>query len=77
MNQVSDDEFATETEKQFPEKGLNTNKKLKNYDCWDDEFTPEYWLNKYKDQPPPHATCPTYVDNHYVWVDVEILGYNP
>ena len=30
--------------KQFAESGLNSNKLLKNYDCWDDDLTPEEWI---------------------------------
>ena len=35
------DENISDTEKNFPEKGLNTNKRLKLYDCWDEETKPE------------------------------------
>lgn len=36
---LSDGEL-TDTEKNFNDKGLNTNKQLKNYDCWDDDLKP-------------------------------------
>ncbi len=32
---------AKDKEKEFPEKGLNTNKNLKKYDCWEEEITPQ------------------------------------
>lgn len=40
MMSNEDDLINTDTYKEFPDKGLNTNKRLKDYDCWEEEFTP-------------------------------------
>lgn len=40
--------------------GLNSNKNLKNYDCWDEEKKPVEWVDKYKELEGAHAQCPIY-----------------
>jgi hypothetical protein len=35
------EDHLTDTEKDFKDKGLNTNKKIKSYDCYDETTTPE------------------------------------
>jgi hypothetical protein len=40
LNKSDDEEELTETIKNFPNKGLNTNKRLKDYDCYEEEVTP-------------------------------------
>ena len=37
-----------------------TNKKLKEYDCWDEDRTPLEWLEICKKSNPPHAKCPLF-----------------
>jgi hypothetical protein len=32
--------YFTETEKNFQDKGLNTNKRLRKYDCWEENVKP-------------------------------------
>lgn len=61
----SDDEQLTDTEINFPSKGFNTNKRLKNYDCWDEEVKPQDWVNKYKSDPDYHGQCPVFKNNQY------------
>ncbi|EGR32288.1 hypothetical protein IMG5_089580 [Ichthyophthirius multifiliis] len=35
---------------------------LKIYDCWEDDQTPEYWFNFYKNKKGPHGICPQYIN---------------
>lgn len=61
----------------FASGGLNTNKNLKSYDCWDEDKTPQEWLAECKHRNPPHAKCPMYnLDKKYVWSSVEILDWD-
>lgn len=63
MPKVMDNSRVTDTDKFFSQKGLNTNKRLKQYDCWGEEISPHFWVEKYKGQELPHASCPIFVDN--------------
>ncbi|KAL4494234.1 hypothetical protein ABPG73_018753, partial [Tetrahymena malaccensis] len=66
-----------DTGKDFADKGLNTNKNLRNYDCWDEETTPQQWLEKFKKNPQgPHGKCPIYLNKQYEWTDVQVLDYD-
>lgn len=40
----SEDEIIEDSGKDFANKGLNTTKNIKNYDCWDEEITPAEWI---------------------------------
>ncbi|CAD8115295.1 unnamed protein product [Paramecium sonneborni] len=56
--------------------GRMTNKKLKEYDCWDEERTPQEWVEICKKSNPPHAKCPMFDQtDKYIWTDVEVLGF--
>ena len=35
-------------------------KNLKDYDCWENDLTPEKWVEKYANTPPPHGKAPIY-----------------
>ena len=35
-------------------------KNLKDYDCWEGDLTPEQWVEKYSNLPPPHGKAPIY-----------------
>lgn len=60
----------------FLEYGLLSTKSLKNYDVWDEMISPEEWIEKCKNSPPPHAKSPVYVDKKYTWVPVEVLSFD-
>jgi hypothetical protein len=57
---------------------LNTNgkakegasKNLKNYDCWEEDLSPQEWIQKYMNTPPPHGKAPIYSKGEYVWTDI-------
>lgn len=51
-------------------------KNLKDYDCWDNDFTPMEWANKYVGTPPPHGKAPIYSKGEYVWTDIELINYD-
>jgi hypothetical protein len=51
-------------------------KNLKDYDCWENDFTPEEWARKYIGTPPPHGKAPIYSKGEYVWADIELLNYD-
>lgn len=62
-NKSDDDELLAEIDKSFHQNGLSTNKKLKNYDCWDETIQPAQWVEKYKNDPDHHALCPIFQNN--------------
>lgn len=39
-------------------------------------MTPQDWLKKYQNVPPPHGKAPIYQGGEYVWVDIELLNYD-
>lgn len=51
-------------------------KNLKDYDCWDNDRTPEEWSNLYIGTPPPHGKAPIYSKGEYVWTDIELINYD-
>jgi hypothetical protein len=63
---------------------LNTNNKvkegasknLKDYDCWDSDLTPQEWIKKYINTPPPHGKAPIYSKGEYIWTDIELINYD-
>lgn len=64
-----------EAKSAFAQGGLNTNKQLKNYDCWEEDKSPEEWVAECRRREPPHAKCPIY-SRQYVWTHVEVLGWD-
>lgn len=65
---------ATTTNQDFFEKyDLQGTKSLGKYDCWDDDLTPEEWVNKCNENPEvTHARCPFYENEKYVWLSVKV-----
>ena len=51
-------------------------KNLKDYDCWENDLTPEQWSEKYVGTPPPHAKAPIYSKGEYIWTDVELINFD-
>lgn len=51
-------------------------KNLKDYDCWDNDLTPNEWSSKYVGTPPPHGKAPIYSKGEYVWTDIELINYD-
>lgn len=45
-------------------------KNLKDYDCWENDLSPEDWVEKYANTPPPHGKAPIYSGGQYIWVDI-------
>ena len=52
-------------------------KNLKDYDCWENDLTPEEWATKYIGTPPPHGKAPIYSKGEYIWTDIELINYDP
>ena len=50
---------------------------MKDYDCWENDMTPEEWAQKYVGTPPPHGKAPIYSKGEYVWTDIELINYDP
>ncbi|CAK93776.1 unnamed protein product (macronuclear) [Paramecium tetraurelia] len=77
--QMYDDDSQPEDipkNKNFSYGGRMANKKLKDYDCWDEDKTPEQWIELCLKTNPPHAKCPLFDhSDKYIWTDVEVLGY--
>jgi len=42
-------------------------KNLIHFDCWEDELTPEEWIERYKNNKNDHALTPVYEDFEYKW----------
>ena len=61
---------------EFEEFGLKTNKLLKNFDCFEDSKSPEEWLQICKNSSVPNGFCPFYIENKYIWQEVEVLDYD-
>ena len=48
----------------FERNDLQNSKTLSKYDCWDNDLSPEEWVEKCNQQPErPHARCPFYRNN--------------
>ena len=55
----------------FEDQGLNTNKTLKNYDCWDEEYDLHQLIDDMRDDPGYHAKCPHFGKGQkYEWTPV-------
>jgi dynein heavy chain len=55
---------------------MMTNKKLKDYDCWDEDRSPELWIELCSKTNPPHAKCPMFdASGKYIWTDVEVVSF--
>jgi len=51
-------------------------KNLKDYDCWENDNSPDEWASKYVGTPPPHGKAPIYHKGEYIWTDVELINYD-
>lgn len=58
----SSTEFNEFKKSNFKEKGHDCQKTLKKYDIYDEEKTPQEWLEYYKDKKGPHGICPIYIN---------------
>jgi len=54
--------------KRYEDFDLKNVRNLKNYDCWDEDLTPEEWEAKCKliGKEKPHAQVPIYQNGKYV-----------
>eukprot|EP00825_Cyclidium_porcatum_P047874 TRINITY_DN786_c0_g1_i4.p1 TRINITY_DN786_c0_g1~~TRINITY_DN786_c0_g1_i4.p1 ORF type:complete len:916 (+),score=181.33 TRINITY_DN786_c0_g1_i4:48-2795(+) len=71
-----DNQISEYVDPEFAEFGYNTNKTLINFDCYEEEITPQQWVLKYKNTPPPHGQCPIYINKQYDFTQIEVKGYN-
>lgn len=71
------EEISLVEESFFLENSLESTKALMNYDCWDEDFSPENWVRRCKTLEPPHAKSPIYINKRYIWAGVEILDWYP
>jgi dynein heavy chain len=72
---------STEREKEEDDNfyllGLNTTKTLKNYDCWEENETPQELVEKFTCDAGYHGKCPIYTNKKvYEWTPVQILAYD-
>lgn len=67
-----------ETAKNFFERNdLQGTKELSKYDCWDQDLSPEEWIEKCNIYPErTHARCPFYREGRYVWLPVKVISYD-
>ena len=68
---------ANLNKKIFADSGLNSNKHLRNYDCWEEDLAPEDWINICKAIEGEQGYVPTYNSSkQYTWSGVKVLSYS-
>jgi len=61
----------------FEKNDLQGTKSLGKYDCWDDDLTPEQWVEACQQNPEnTHAKAPFYENEKYIWLPVKVLEYD-
>jgi len=61
----------------FEKFDLQSTKSLAKYDCWDEDLSPEEWVEKCNENPEvTHAKCPFYEVDKYIWLPVKVLEYD-